>query len=139
MDWGEREIINDCGQLGPWDAPTPASQASKSGDTSVLLSESEDDEEDLLDDPLALATIDSQPPTKKPIPGVDIDDKPCLGLLQTVALCPRHETACADRLDEVAVRAVLLKSSLWRTLRGAHSTTRLLKLLHVHHGAVTLP
>lgn len=140
LDWGEREIINDCGQIGPWDAPAPANQGSKSGDTSVLLSESEDEEEGLLDDPLALATIGSKPPTKKPVPGVDIDDKPCLGLLQKVALCPRHETACAERLDAAAVRTVLLKSSLWRTLRGAHSTChRMLALLHAHYCAWTLP
>lgn len=139
LDWGEREIINDCGQIGPWDAPAPANQGSKSGDTSVLLSESEDEEEGLLDDPLALATI-GKPPTKKPVPGVDIDDKPCLGLLQKVALCPRHETACAERLDAAAVRTVLLKSSLWRTLRGAHSTChRMLALLHAHYCAWTLP
>ena len=119
LDWVQREIINDCGQVGPWD--TPASSAGGIGEVGHLLSESEDEEEALLDDPLALTIIGGAPPQKKPVPGVtngNPGDKPCLGLLQRVTLCPRHETACAERLDEEAVSTVLLKSALWRTLRG---------------------
>jgi hypothetical protein len=132
LDWVEREIINDCGQIGAWDAQTQAGHRDSGDDVSDLLSESEDEEDDLLDDPLALAVIGSAPAPKKPVPGVAKQgEKPCLGLLQRVTLCPRHETACAERLDEVAVSTVLLKSALWRALRDADRARRAHQLRHV--------
>lgn len=133
LDWVEREIINDCGQIGSWDAQTQAGHGNHSGDVSDLLSESEDEEEDLLDDPLALAVIGATP-AKKPVPGVSNPkqgERPCLGLLQRVTLCPRHEAACVDRLDEATVSTVLLKSALWRTLRAADRARRAHQLRHV--------
>lgn len=122
LDWVQREVINDCGQIGRWDA---AAQATPEND-SDLLSDSEDEEDALLDDPLALAVVGAAPPTKKPVPGTTSGkrgDKPCLGLLQRLTLCPRHENACTERLDEAAVSTVLLKSALWRTLRGANTVS----------------
>jgi hypothetical protein len=134
LDWVEREIINDCGQIGAWDAQTQAGHGNNGDDVSDLLSDSEDEEDDLLDDPLALAVIGAAPAPKKPVPGVTHakqGENPCLGLLQRVTLCPRHEKACSERLDEAAVSTVLLKSALWRTLRAADRARRAHQLRHV--------
>ena len=132
LDWVQREIINDCGQLGPWD-PDPKKPKSEE---EALESESTDDEDDEadLDDPLALALLGAEgmpeEKKKKDTPGADKGDKPCLGLLQRTTLCPRHEAACVDQLDEAATSTVLLKSALWQALKDADQARRAHQLRH---------
>ena len=133
FDWVQREIINDCGQMGPWDPDPKKSKA----DEEQLLSESTDEEDDEdLDDPLALAMLCADGMAerqKRETPGStkEQDDKPCLGMLQRTTLCPRHEAACVASLDEAATSTVLLKSALWRALKGTDRARRVHQLRHL--------
>jgi hypothetical protein len=130
LDWVQREIINDCGQLGPWDAPSrpnrPGDAAGGGGsdddEAELLLSDSEAEDDDeaeaLLDDPLALAVVGAPPPLpppskKKNVPGTSggkRGENPCLGLLQRVTLCPRHESGgcCGKRKRSFSARYFLM-------------------------------
>ena len=114
VDWVQREVIDDVGQLGRWDAPPVPRRDAAGGDDSDL-SDSDGEEEEL-------------------VPGVGNGkrgDKPCLGLLQRLTLCPKHESACSSMLGDATLSTVLVKSQLWAALEEFEAQRRAHRWRHL--------